>query len=395
MIHLFHAYKMQRIRVISADLPGLASKASTQGIDIYNIAPVDELTWEIDISSEDFPKIKGMIENTGGQTTLLRTTGIGAFAERLKKRPIFIAFIVIIFGLTLLLPNWIFFVQVEGNNEVPTHLILEVAEMSGVGFGTYRRGIRSEKIKNSMLSNIPALSWVGVNTRGCVATISVREGEPVKERENTKQVCSIVASRDGVISELTVLRGTALCKVGSAVQKGDVLISGYTDSGLLIRGEAASGEVFAKTQHQFSAISDASALVRQAESGEKRTYWLLVGKKLIKLWKDSGISDATCVKMYEIEYLTLPGGFQLPLGILVQKEIPYAYSTQNVESAPWLEDRCRDYLLSQMNAGRIQSGAMLPVFQEDIISAECNYTCHEMIGRVRYEETVINYGKSD
>ena len=250
MRQLFNAYKMRRIRIVSADMPGIVSKASEQGIVIYHVTPVDELTWEFDSSSENYSKVKDLVENTGGQIKLIRTTGLGTFVDKLKKRPVFITFLIFILGLTLMIPNWIFFVQVEGNTNVPTNLILEAADKVGVGFGTYRRGIRSEKIKNSMCSIIPELSWVGINTKGCVATISVREGESVKEKEDTNKVCSIVASRDGVISELTVLRGSPQCKVGSAVKKGDVLISGYTDSGLLIRGEAASGEVFARTQHQ-------------------------------------------------------------------------------------------------------------------------------------------------
>ena len=99
--------------------------------------------------------------------------------------------------------------------------------------------------------------------------------------------------------------------------------------------------------------------------------------------------------MYELRHLTLPGGFQLPIGILVQTEIPYSCNTQNLESLPWLETRCQDYLLTQMNAGRIQGGYILPTVLDDLISAACNYTCQEMIGQVRYEETVTNYGKSD
>lgn len=392
---LFNAYKMRRIRIVSADMPGIVSKASEGGIVIYHVTPVDELTWEFDSSAENYSKVKDLVENTGGQIKLIRTTGLGTIIDKLKKRPVFITFLIFILGLTLMIPNWIFFVQVEGNTNVPTNLILEVADKVGVGFGAYRRGIRSEKIKNSMCSLIPELSWVGINTKGCVATISVREGEPVKEKEDTNKVCSIVASRDGVISELTVLRGNPLCKVGSAVKKGDVLISGYTDSGLLIRGEAASGEVFARTQHHFPAVIDSNAMVRQSKKEEKRTYWFFVGKKLIKLWKDSGISGATCVKMNSVKYVTLPGGFQLPFGFLIEKEIPFACNRQSVDSSSWQDARSREYLLTQMNAGRILSGEWQPTVDNGFITAECNYSCLEMIGQVRYEETVTNYGKND
>ena len=394
-MQLLKHYKTKRLRIISADMPFFVSRASQLGVVINRVVPIDDLTWEFSISSVDYKKVKSLANDLGCQDKLILISGIGTIVDRIKQRPILTVLITFLIGLSLLLPNWIFFISVEGNQRVSTQLILETAEKSGITFGAYRRGIRSETVKNSMLSHLSDLSWVGINTRGCVATISVREREPVQVSNTLTGSGSIVASRDGIIAELTVLRGAPLCKVGDAVSKGQVLISGYTDMGLLVRKEEAAGEIFAITNRQFSAISHTNTQIRQAETKEIHTYWFFVGKKLIKLWKDSGISGATCVKMYETKYITLPGGFRLPCGILIQKETAYACTQSNTGEVSWLEDRCQAYLLSQMNAGKVLNSRVVTSSQNDVISAICNYTCHEMIGQIRYEEIFTDYGKSN
>ncbi len=394
-MQLLKNYKTRRLRVISADMPLFISKVSQNGIVIYNIVPVDDLTWEFSVSSSDYLKVKALVKKAGDREKLLSSSGIGIYIEKVRKRPVLLALAILCVILSLLLPNWIFFIRVEGNKNVPTKLILEMADSAGVGFGAYRRGIRSEKVKNRLLADIEELSWIGVNTKGCVATISVQERELSQNTKQSNSVGSIVAVRDGVIADITVLRGTPQCKVGSAVNRGQVLISGYTDGGLFVRAEAASGEVFAITNRQISVISDQNMCKRQENKARRDTYWFFVGKKLIKLWKDSGISGATCVKMYETKYVTLPGGFQLPFGVLIQTDIPYSCIHEESESTAWLEDGCRDYIISQMNSGKILNSSMISKSQNGVMSAWCNYTCREMIGQFRYEEIITDYGKSN
>ena len=79
-------------------------------------------------------------------------------------------------------------------------------------------------MKNALLQQIPTLQWAGINTDGCVATISVREKTVQMQQDVRYPVISIVAVRDGYITQMTVTAGSAGCKVGQSVEKGQVLI---------------------------------------------------------------------------------------------------------------------------------------------------------------------------
>ena len=150
----------------------------------------------------------------------------------------------------LTVPGRVFFIEIEGNQQIPDRLILEVVQENGIQFGAVRRDIRSEKIKNILLEKIPQLQWVGVNTNGCVAVISVRE----RQFENDSQEYSfgsIVASRDAIIQQITVLRGTQLCKVGQAVKAGEILVSAYKDYGISVKMTGAKAEIYGQTEHNL------------------------------------------------------------------------------------------------------------------------------------------------
>ena len=95
----------------------------------------------------------------------------------------------------------------------------------------------------------------GVNTSGCVATVSVRERTDPEVTEQDSAVSNIVASRDGFIVSATVTRGNFLCRVGQSVKAGQVLISGYTDCGICIQATRAEGEIYAQTSRDFAAVT--------------------------------------------------------------------------------------------------------------------------------------------
>ena len=168
--------------------------------------------------------------------------------------------------------------------------------------------------------------------------------------------------------------------------KGQLLISGYTDTGLVIRAEKAEGEIYARTQRQLTVVSPAESLTKGENMGVEKKYRLLIGKKQINFWKDSGISDAGCDRMYKEYYVTLPGGFQLPLGIGVDTRIFRSISSRGVTMEPGhLSAFSCQYLLSHMIAGKIVD------MQETLSTGELlaltgSYICEEMIGIPQKEQ---------
>ena len=387
------------VEVVGADISYVLAQINRAEITLRNITYTGAITVRAEINRSDLRKITGIVEKLDGKIRVVNRNGAYWALKRLLYRPVLVIGIAVILLAALLLPRRVYFVNVEGNISIPTKLILEKAEECGIRFGAVRMNVRSEKMKNALLSAVPELQWAGVNTSGCVATISVREKSVLDEKkEEVSGITSIVALRDGVISDLTVVQGNGVCQVGQAVKKGQLLVSGYTDVGLTIKATQAKAEIYAQTLRNIQMITPSPTSLRGEVSGKKTRYALRIGKKLIKLYKDSGISDGSCVKMYSEEYLTLPGNFQLPVSVvretLITCDAPEESSVQ-ANNYDWMESAASDYLQNQMIAGRILAADVQTQIYEDSCTMEGTYACVEMIGKVKQEEIVQKDGENN
>ena len=379
------------LEITSADPAGMISAIQDIGITLENVRFLDELTFQFQIKRQDRKRVLALASKRDVKCTVKRSKGLYWNLKSLFRRPVLIIGLVLICLLTVYLPTRILFFRVQGNVSIPDKRIMELTSQSGIHFGVSRREIRSEKVKNQLLSTIPELEWVGINTSGCVATISVRERQTKEEVDPFQGVSSIVASRDGVVQELTVISGTAACKTGQVVKAGQVLISGYTDCGLSIRAERARGEVYAVTNRHFTCLMPEIDAQRGMKTRVVEKNSLIIGKKRINFFKDSGILDTGCVKMYSENYVTLPGGFVLPVAFVTETWINYEPTTvtvNTVQDEMLLSQFVQAYLRTQMIAGTILSQSEDFSQENDVVQLSGHYACQEMIGRERIEEII-------
>lgn len=377
------------VEVVTADPTATLMRLHSSEIPLQNVCVPDELTLQFTVQRPYLSSVLSLIEKRGEKSRITAHRGLFWTLRSMLSRPVLIAGLIILILLTTLLPTRMFFFCVEGNDRISTRQILEVASQCGIHFGAARREVRSERVKNALLRAIPDLEWVGINTAGCVATISVRERNRVDEIVENKGVSSIIAARDGTIRELTVTSGSTAFKVGQAVKAGQVLISGYTDCGLSIRAERAKGEILAETNHTLSLIMPQMNAQRGDLIMQSRKYSLIIGKKRINFYQDSGNLDTSCVKMYEENYVTLPGGFQLPIAIVTEICISYDHTTAGEQDGSVLLSYAERYLRSQMVAGQILTKEETLTDGDSVIRLEGNYGCLEMIGREQSEEIIL------
>lgn len=383
-----------RVELTSANPAAAINSVIGTGVDLLGAERTGDFTVEIVLPRKNYRNVVMIAEKRGEKLRLIQRKGLYWAGKRAVRRPVLVVGMVLLLWLAVFLPTRVLFVRVEGNKTVPEQLILERAEEWGVGFGASRQRVRSERVKNGLLGEIPELQWIGVNTKGCVAVISVRERTAEEAVEERSGVSSLVADRDAVIREVTVLRGNGLCKVGQAVREGEVLISGYTDCGLSIQATRAQGEVFGETQREIVAVIPEIRLEKGDVTEVKKKYGLRIGKKQINFYKGSGILGVSCDKMYSESILTLPGGFELPVA-LIQEEWIYR-KAQTAQVPEEVAKRClvevtRHYLQERMVAGRILHSREL--VEGNHLYGE--YACLEMIARQQSEEIMQSYGKSD
>lgn len=377
------------VELLSADASSSMETILQNDIPVYKIEYIDELRIRFQVNRKDYKKLAGILRRKGNKLKVIAKNGLFWTLSPLKRRPVLVFGVLFLIAWILFLPTRIFFVKVEGNIRIPTGRILAAAEDSGICFGAVRREIRSEKVKNTLLSALPELEWAGVNTTGCVATISVQERSISDQVNDNSGISHIVAARDGVIDSCTATAGSLLCAPGQAVKKGEVLISGYTDCGIYVRAEKAEGEIYGQTVYELDVLAPTNYAIRGSGLGEIRRVSLILGKKRINFYKGSGISTGSCDKMYSEYYLTLPGGFILPVKLLIEYSTDYSQSNGTIPDhalASVLEDSALKYLKSQMIAGSVLQQDTQLVRQDDGVLLRGEYVCLEMIGREQREQ---------
>ena len=388
---------MLEVKLLCGDPNYALKQIMNLGISIFNAKPAEDgVTLQFSISRSNRKILKSFAEKKGYTLQFIRHRGQYWNIKRLTKRPVLIfgAFFFLFLGLYL--PSRVLFFQVEGNQTVPSKLILSTGQLSGIGFGCSREEVRSEKVKNALLEAIPELKWVGVNTSGCTAIISVQERTVQEKAQSTSGVSSIVASRDGIISSCTATKGNLLCKPGQAVTKGQVLISGYYNSGLTIQVSQAEGEVYAFTNREFEAVLPKNGQAKGEIKEVIKKYSLIIEKNRINFYKDSGISPTGCDKMYEENFMVLPGGFVLPVSFVTETWYVYetweeAADTQDAENQ--LSEFAGHSLSQTLIAGKVLKAREEFITEETHTSLRGTYACLEMIGQVKQEEIVSPYGK--
>lgn len=387
---------LTQFTLTTADPTAALTSLHAQNIPVYQIRHLDDLTVRLQIRRKDVPYIRQWARKRGDQLEQNGERGILRYLLPLKKRKLLVTGCLFWLCMVFWVPSKIWFVQIEGNETIPTKQILAAAEDCGICFGASRREVRSEKMKNALLSSVPQLQWAGINTKGCVAVISVQERRPEGKQQQAYAVSSIIAARDAVIDYCTATKGNLLCAPGDTVKAGQTLISGYTDCGLYLRATQADGEVYGQTNRKITVISPTKIIKLTPTTGVKRKISLILGKKRIKLWKDSGIWDTTCGRMYVEYYVTLPGGFSLPLALAVDTYAPRQPEPgETAISHPTLEAMAQQYLHREMIAGQILKKEETMVSEDGVQHFTGSYLCREMIGRVQPEQIGDNYVEND
>lgn len=373
-----------RLRITSADCAGCLRLLTQQGVRLEQIDWCSELTAELSIQKSQWKLAQALLQKRRADVEILHRAGLPRRVRSWMRYPIVLGALAVILAGTLFLPGRVLFLRVQGNGDVPARLILEKAEAYGVFFGASRRDIRSERVKNGLLHEIPALRWAGVNTSGCVATITVTPREAEIPQAQDTLPASIVALRDAVVTDVTVTAGTALCTPGQAVTAGQVLISGYTDLGLCNRVQRADGEIFGITNRSVRAVLPLRT-ARIVPSGEiLRKYSLLIGKKRINFHADSGILYPGCGKMTEVQWLTLPGGWELPIALVVEcYDLTTLEYTDRGDCTDHLERTALRHLREAMIAGEVRHAQCRTETTDDLWILSGDYECREMIGILR------------
>ena len=356
-----------------------------QGVTHWGLEVQDDYCWHCMLFSSQLEAARRCARRGMCELKVLQQYGFRQQFSGLAHRPaLWLAVLLAITGI-LILPNYIWTLEVEGNIHIPEQQILQELEQIGIHTGTWIPGLpHTRLLRYKMQLRIPELRWIAVNCSGGKATVLVSERMPQQDTVSKKQVTNLVAARDGVIIDMSILNGFAMCQPGQAVREGQLLVSGLMDHPLKTQATRSLGEIYALTQHEISTVVPAEVQSKQQTGDTARCIYLNFGRKRIKIFGSSGISVSNCDKIVCEKMLTLPGGYTLPLGFTVQTYRYYDAVIAHLpaqEAQAQLETATRRRVLAQMVAGQIQNTRQELTQQPQRYILDTTAWCREMIAR--------------
>ena len=175
---------------------------------------------------QGYLEIRNPARKSGMRVRVSEKKGLVFFLKKHKKRIGLLIGTFLIVVMLVFLSQFVWSVSVVGNTTIDEDYILETFENYGIKVGARITKEKIEMAVEKVSSAIPELSWVTINRKGAVAVIEVREKINAPEMYDKTTPTNLVASEDGVVLSVDILYGNAEVKIGSAVTKGDLLISG-------------------------------------------------------------------------------------------------------------------------------------------------------------------------
>ena len=236
----------------------------------------------------------------------------------LRQRSYIIPFIAFILSLILayLLSSVVWDVRIEADDGIDTNEIREMLSEVGVGVGSSLEDIDIERAENALLLECEDLAWVQINRRGTVLTVKTRGKMSGAPSTDILPFCSnIVAEKDGVIEEITVMRGVAAVRPGDTVRAGDILISGIVSNESGVHFVRAEGTVIAYTQDSVTASCLATEETESLSEGELCSVSVEILGKTINIFKNYGNLTDDCVIIEDEEVCTVGNDRRLPISL--------------------------------------------------------------------------------
>lgn len=373
------------LRVTGASVETFMNCLAARDIHFWSLRQISSIELECCVFTVSMKKIYVLSQRAGFDVKILSQKGLGRILLQLKKRPAFVIGFLLCAVLLAILPMFVWTVQIYGNEQVKTDEIRRSLDDLGVHFGAYGADIDSQMIKVRIMNLIPALRWCAVNVSGGRVTVLVAERDVEPESEQPEEtVSNLVADRDGVIVEMEIQQGFRRCKIGDAVKEGDLLVSGiesYLKSTQMVH---AYGEVYALTGRQSVCVCPAETVKKHYTGHTETQYSLIVGRKRINLFGNSGIPQASCDKITRRSQLTLPGEQAFPVWLETETFVFYEPVKEMLEKSragELLQPFARRYVKDSMIAGQILDETYQLNNKNGLWVITADFSCREMIAR--------------
>ena len=356
------------------------------GIVFWDLSWASPVEFTFTMTRRDWKRLRRLSRKIDCDMTAVNWRGTPFFMGRMRRRyglwiTLGICTVLLLWGSLFI---WDF--EIEGNETISRQEILRALDKYGIGFGTYGFRVDSSELRNQMLLEIPELSYIAVNVRGCRAYVQVRERIPEPEIISKREAGNTVAAKDALITAIQPWDGQKMVLPGTTVKEGQLLISGVMQDNVTgVRYLRGMGKVYGRTWYHLQCRVPLTVREKAYTGEEKVRRALLVGKKRWNLYFSSSILGDTCDKITTWDEWELPGGVALPVTLVTEKLRTYEITERerSREEALALADTVLTARLDgYVDEGEVLSRELTSEAADGDVVVTLSAECEEQIGRL-------------
>lgn len=177
------------------------------------------------LSIKNFREFSKIVKCNSCKVKIIKKHGFPFVVKKYRKRKVFILAIILFSIVLLILSQFIWNIEIDGD-ECLKKVVISIVKEEGLDVGKLKKSVDLEKIINRIRTDEPKIAWVGIKMKGTDVKIEFIKIDDVPNIINENDYCNIVAKKDAIVEKIVAQNGTLQVREGDEVKSGDVLISG-------------------------------------------------------------------------------------------------------------------------------------------------------------------------
>lgn len=198
--------------------------ATSRGIHFWDIKRIGPDAIRVRTRVAGIRALRHIARHTGSRFHVAERVGLPFLLWRMQRRKAMALGALFFLAALYFLSSFVWFVEVEGTDQIKPQEVLEAAREAGLYAGVSKWRFDVPEVERRIKDDLERISWVGIELKGTRAKISVAEKKLPAADEDTPS--NILAAKAGLVKEVLVLSGQAVVREGDTVLPGQLLITG-------------------------------------------------------------------------------------------------------------------------------------------------------------------------
>ena len=373
-----------KVKVEGFYIERFINMCTSKKILLMNIEREKSTIMYANVGLADYKRLRQVAKKTKSKIKIQGKKGLPFTAHKYRKRKIFAILFCIVIAIIIISSNYIWNIEIIGNNNISTEEILQNLEESGLSIGLSKNDMDINAVINKIRLNRDDIAWIGITVKGTNAIVKIKEAQKAPKVLDEDEYCDIVANKPGMITKINVQNGTAAVKEGDIVETGDILVNGYIEGQYTgtryVHGVAT---IEAKVWYTKKAKEPLTQQVQVETGNTEKKYSIKFKKNQINLFKTLSKFEKYDT-INESKKIMLFSNFYLPIEIIKTTNKEYVLQEKTYTEEELIEKltkKLENELLQEIeNSNNIINTNINTYSENGYIEVEITYEVLENIG---------------